>query len=338
MLPFTAVAPARAGLLGNPSDVYGGKTLAFAYQNQFASVHIAAAEQFTLADGAPGQLDFARPETLTHALHSPNTSTGERLLRAALIRFGARFPQLRELPSGDPRLHFSLQFQSTIPMQVGLAGSSAIIVAALRALCHWFSVELPPHAIAETALAAETEELHITAGPMDRVIQAFGGVLLMDFAQPQSSHSYQRIEARSLPPLVIAWDPNGSEPSGAVHQEVRKRWLANDPAVRTAIARFPALVDAGMKALSKGDPQAFRNAVDENFDTRAGIWRVRARDHEMIAIARQRGAAAKFAGSGGAIVAVLRSEEDAPSLESAYQTAGYRTLRPVLAPERGRLA
>ena len=338
MLPFTAVAPARAGLLGNPSDVYGGKTLALAYQNQFASAHIAAAEQFTLADGAPGQLDFGRPETLTNALHSPKTSTGERLLRAALIRFAARFPQLGELSSGDPRLQFSLQFQSTIPMQVGLAGSSAIIVAALRALCHWFSVELPPHDIAKTALAAETEELHITAGPMDRVIQAFGGVLLMDFAEPQGSHRYQRIEARSLPPLVIAWDPNGSEPSGAVHEEVRKRWLANDPAVRTAIARFPALVDAGMEALSKGDLQAFRNAVNENFDTRAGIWRVRARDHEMISIARQRGAAAKFAGSGGAIVAVLRSEDDAPSLENAYQVAGYQTLRPLLAPEQGLLA
>ena len=337
MQPYTAVAPARAGLLGNPSDVYGGKTLAFAFQNQVATAHIAAAEQFTLADGTPGRLDFARPEALTQALHSPKTSAGERLLRAALLRFGARFPQLRQLPVGDPRLQFSLQFESTIPLQVGLAGSSAIIVAALRALCHWFSVELPPHAIAETALAAETEELHITAGPMDRVIQAFGGVLLMDFARPHGPHSYQRIETQSLPPLVIAWDPNGSEPSGAVHQEVRKRWLAKDPAVRTAIARFPALVDAGMKALSQGDRQAFRDAVNENFDTRAAIWKVRARDYEMISIARQRGAAAKFAGSGGAIVAVLQAEDDASSLESAYQVAGYRTLRPVLAPERGTL-
>ena len=100
------------------------------------------------------------------------------------------------------------------------------------------------------------------------------------------------------------------------------------PTVRTAIARFPALVDEGIKALLEGDPQAFRNAVDENFDTRAGIWRVRARDHEMIAIARQRGAAAKFAGSGGAIVAVLRSEEDAPSLESAYQVSGIPNPSP----------
>ena len=332
MQPYTAVAPARAGLLGNPSDIYGGKTLGLAFQNQGAKAHIAAAEVFTLADGAPAPLDFAQPDRLRDALRSLHISTAERLLRATLLRFGACFPELAHLPADDPRLRFSLRFESNIPVQVGLAGSSAIIVAALRALCHWFAVELSPQAVAETALAAETEELHITAGPMDRVIQSFGGVLLMDFAQPQGPHGYQRIAENSLPPLLIAWDPNGSDPSGAVHQKVRERWLAKDPAVRSAIAKFSALVDEGIQALAQGDSQAFRNAVNENFDTRATIWKIRARDHEMVSIARERGAAAKFAGSGGAIVAVLQSEEDAPSLERAYQLAGYRTLRPVPAP------
>ena len=58
----------------------------------------------------------------------------------------------------------------------------------------------------------------------------------------------------------------------------------------------------------------------------------------MIAIARDRGAAAKFAGSGGAVVAVMQSETESPALESAYTNAGYRTLRPSIAPETGILS
>ena len=42
-------------------------------------------------------------------------------------------------------------------------------------------------------------------------------------------------------------------------------------------------------------------------------------------------------GSGGAVVAVVRSEDERPDLEAAYAGAGYKTLRPTVAPETGTL-
>lgn len=331
------MAPARAGLLGNPSDLYGGKALAMAFTDRGATARLSPAATCQLGPAPPEALDFNDLEGIAAPLARPDLGGGERLIRAALLRFARSFPELREIPPNDPRLHFALQFESTIPLQVGLAGSSGIIIATLRALALWFAVDLPAELLAEMALAAEVEELRITAGPMDRLSQAFGGALVMDFADPTNRASLRRVSAAMLPPLLIAWDPDGSDPSGVVHRDVRARWLAGDKAVRAAMARLPELVDEGVRALDARDVAGFQAAVNENFDIRATIWKVRPRDHEMIAIARDRGAAAKFAGSGGAVVAVMQSDTESPALESAYTNAGYRTLRPRIAPETGSL-
>jgi glucuronokinase len=308
-----------------------------AFSDRSATVRISPAEACRVGPAPPERLDFTDLGSVAARLASPDLAGGERLLRAALLRFGRSFPELRELAPKDPGLHFAMQFESTIPLQVGLAGSSAIIIAALRALSLWFAADLPEERLAAMALAAEVEELGITAGPMDRLSQAFGGVLLMDFSEAPGAHRPRRVPEEGLPPLLVAWDPSGSEPSGAVHQDVRERWLAGDAAVCAAMARLPELVDEGMRALVARDTATFQAAVNANFDTRASIWNVRPQDDEMIAIARDRGAAAKFAGSGGAVVAVLRSEDERPDLEAAYAETGYKTLRPTVTPETGSL-
>jgi glucuronokinase len=42
-----------------------------------------------------------------------------------------------------PRRNFSLRYDSNIPRQVGLAGSSAIVTATMRALLAFYEVEIP---------------------------------------------------------------------------------------------------------------------------------------------------------------------------------------------------
>src|SRR5207248_715772 len=78
--------------------------------------------------------------------------------------------------------NFSVRYHSDIPRQVGLAGSSAIIVATLRCLMDFYEVPIPLEVQPSLALAVETEELGITAGLQDRVIQVFEGLVFMDFA------------------------------------------------------------------------------------------------------------------------------------------------------------
>ena len=79
--------------------------------------------------------------------------------------------------------NFSIRYESNIPRQVGLAGSSAIIVATLRCLMEFYGVDIPQRVQPSLVLSVETEELGIAAGLQDRVIQVYEGVVFMDFAQ-----------------------------------------------------------------------------------------------------------------------------------------------------------
>lgn len=295
--PARVRVPARAGLLGNPSDVYGGRAIAFAFRDFEAEVALDPAPELRLP-GDPGAAG---------------------LLRAALGR----------LPEA-PHQRLALAVRSGIPRQVGLAGSSAIAVGALQALCRGFGIRLHPAELAERALAAEAEDLGITAGPMDRVIQAYGGALYMDFRPPRGPRSYRRLDPARLPPLFVAWDPQPGQASGVAHGEVRARYERGDPEVVRAMAAFPRLADEGLACLERGDRARLMQLVDANFDLRASIWPLRRRDREMVELGRAAGAAVKFAGSGGAVVGVLADEARWPAVERAYAAAGLRTCRPRL--------
>ena len=99
--------------------------------------------------------------------------------------------------------------------------------------------------------------------------------------------------------------------------------------------RWPELADRGVGCLERGDVDGLAALVDENFDLRASIWDLLPRDHEMVAIGRECGAGVKFAGSGGAVVGVLRDPAGFAELESAYRDAGYAVLRPATGAAAG---
>ena len=60
-------------------------------------------------------------------------------------------------------------------------------------------------------LETETEELGITAGPQDRVIAVYGGVVVMDFSEEARARhggrhgDYRPLPPELLPPLFVAW-------------------------------------------------------------------------------------------------------------------------------------
>jgi len=322
----TATAYARAGLLGNPSDIYGGRVLAFTFRNFSARVVVERAERVELGSGVSA-------DTLGDAVAAgvAGRHGGGALLAVALKKLTDHSPRLLELPATDPRLGCRVTVTTDIPREVGLAGSSAIVVAALRALARWFGVEVDAATVAELALLAERDVLGITAGPMDRVVQAHEGLLYIDCRRPRSARSCLSLDAELLPPLFVAWDVALGAPSGTLHDPVRARWEHGDAAVRAAIEELATLADQGLEALRARDIPGLQRLVDRNFDVRASIWNVTARDHELVAVGRRRGAAVKFCGSGGSVLGVMRDDAEYPALETAYRDAGCSILRPEVA-------
>jgi glucuronokinase len=73
------------------------------------------------------------------------------------------------------RRNFTLKYDTNIPRQVGLAGSSAIVTATMKCLMQFFNLteyDMPKEIQPQFILDVEKEELFINAGLQDRVVQA----------------------------------------------------------------------------------------------------------------------------------------------------------------------
>jgi glucuronokinase len=282
-------APARVALAGNPSDGYGGRTLAVCVPGWAAEAVVEAGPP------EPGRL---------------------ALVDAAVGRF-------RGLCGLDPG-RVTIRLRTSIPREVGLGGSSAIVIATLRALAAHADVELDPQELAAAALAAEVEDLGIAAGPQDRIVQSLGGLVAMDFA----SGRHERLDPRLLPPLFVAHRAAGGERSGVVHGSLRERWEAGDAVVRKGMRELADHAAAALAALVCGDVPAFGRCMDASFDARARMIELDPRDVRLVEIARAHGAPVNYAGSGGAVVGVLAPGVDITTLRTAYGAANAH-LTPV---------
>ena len=295
-------AQARVGLLGNPSDMYAGRGLGFAIAELGASVELAPSDSIEL------------PNEVFEA----GWTVGRRLLRER----GAD-------PDSRP---FRLTFESNVPFQSGLSGSSALLIAALRAWAIWFETKLEPSPIAQAALSAEVDELGIRAGPLDRLVQAHGGLLAMDFADPFAEASVAPLSPDLLPPLLIAWHGTPGTSSGDVHAPIFERWQAGDAGVRSVMEQLATNADEGRRALETHDNAAFRACINKNFDLRASLFDIAPADRALIELGRERDAGTKFPGSGGAVLFACKDEAHRDEIDAACIAAGNTTLRPTVSP------
>jgi glucuronokinase len=327
--PKTGVTHARAALLGNPSDGFGGATIAFELRQFAAEVQAGADRAVTI--GAEGRrLEFADAAELVAAGRNRGYPTGgpAALLMATAKRYCDR---LAAAGTELADIGFDLQLRaSSIPPQVGLAGSSAIVISALRALCELFEDEIPRELLPEFALACEAEELGISAGLQDRVVQSYGGLVFMDFSprlMAERGHGdYVPFDRELLPPLVVGYRPDAAGDSGVTHAPMHERFDAGEPAVVETMKAIGALAHEGHDALLSGDAARLAELMDRNFELRRRIYELDPRHTAMIEAARSAGAAANFAGSGGAVVA-LPPDGRLDETESALRSAGARTIR-----------
>jgi len=171
-------AYARAGLLGNPSDGYHGKTVSFSVRNYWAEVTLYEWDSVEIVLAHDDRAKFDSVFDLARDVRLHGYYGGIRLIKATIKRF-VEHCRARGVTLHDRK--FSVRYQTTIPRQVGLAGSSAIIVATLRCLMEFYDVALPLETQPMFVLLVEQEELGITVGLQDRVIQVYEGLVYMDF-------------------------------------------------------------------------------------------------------------------------------------------------------------
>src|SRR5260370_4174698 len=163
-------AYARAGLLGNPSDGYYGKTISFLVRNFRARVILYPSARLEIRPSHADTPIFESLENLYAVTRWRGYYGGIRIIQALLVRL---MDYCREQGIQLENRNFTIEYESTIPLRLGMGGSSSIITAALRALCQYFRVEIPLPVQANLVLETETKELAVPAGPQDRGIQVY---------------------------------------------------------------------------------------------------------------------------------------------------------------------
>lgn len=327
-------AYARAGLLGNPSDGYNGRTISCSVKNAWAEVVLYEWDTLEIILAEDDRARFASVRDLARDVRLHGYYGGIRLIKATIKRF-VEYCEARQLPLHDR--NFSVRYQSNIPRQVGLAGSSAIIVATLRCLMEFYGVEIPLAAQPTFVLGVEQEELGIRGGLQDRVIQTHEGVVFMDFdrrcardVDGFTCYAYESIDPALLPPIYVAYHESLGEPTEVFHNNIRDRFDRGDRAVVDAMQHFARLAAEGRQALLDGDADRFAALMNENFDTRRTIYQLPQWQIDMVETARACGASAKFAGSGGAVVGTYGDDATLARLTTRMADIGCRTFKPIV--------
>jgi glucuronokinase len=322
-------AYARAGFLGNPSDGYFGKTIAFSVRNFRARVILYPSARLEIKLAKADLPIFENLEELYSVTRWRGYYGGIRIIQALLVRF---LDYCRDHRIELPDRNFTIEYESNIPQRLGLGGSSAIITAALRALMQYYDVIIPPEIQANLVLETETRELGVPAGLQDRVIQAFEGLVYMDFArellEARGYGEYQRLDPGLLPNVYLAYRTSLSEGTEVFHNDIKARWLRGDPEIVEAMRTWAGYAAEGRECLLRRDYRRLNELINANFDLRARIYHVGKGNLEMVQAARAAGATAKFAGSGGAIVGTYEDEAMFERLTKALAPLGVAVIKP----------
>ena len=176
----------RAGLVGNPSDGYYGKTISFIVKNFAAEIVLYETPELEILPAKRDHSVFSGIGALAQDVRQFGYYGGLRLLKASIKRF---YDYCQEKDIDLHERNFTIRYASNIPSQVGMAGSSAIITACFRALMSFYGVTIPKPILPSLILSVENDELKIPAGLQDRVIQTLRGARLHGLSSESTSRS-----------------------------------------------------------------------------------------------------------------------------------------------------
>ncbi len=316
-------APGRAGIIGNPTDMYGGAVLS-------CSVAMRARATVTPAKGLVLETNG---EECRIARRDDLRPRGDRFDIARAILDYMRLPPLA----------CRITYESEIPMRSGLAGSTALTVALLQSILVWLGEHYNRYQLAERARHIELNYLKVVCGYQDACMSTFGGLNYMDFRGKQF---YRTVEAELFAtieplaeyvlqlPFVLA-HTGVEHASSAVHRPIRERWLDGEPAVVEGYKRITEIARMGKKAIIVADWPTLGRLMNENHAIQRILGGSGESNEQLISAALDAGAlGAKLAGAGdGGTIIALWPWEDAAPLEEAMLEAGASAIyRPEVVP------
>ncbi len=290
--------PARVGLVGNPSDGYGGAVLAAVVDAWCATVSVTPiGDGVRIRSDDVGTIELALADAATGPISTDRF--GDHALVVAAVR------SLR-MHLGDVLTPVEIEWSCTIPRSVGLAGSSAIAVGVIEAVAASRGFPLEPRLVGALALEAERVWLGIAAGWQDRMVQAHRGAVLVDAA------AMDDLAGRAAPmvqpvrdldvEVMVGWLPHDSEDSGRYHDALRRR--ADRPGFADGMVELAALARRAAACAAARDRVGLGELVDASWQVRCRAAPLRSSHARLVEAVRAAGVPATSPGSGGSVVAL----------------------------------
>ena len=287
---LTSSAPTRIDLAGGTIDIWplylfhDGATTLNAAISLRAHAEVAPREDGTVVLRS---LDTDRTVRVKH--WSELGSTGDLSLLALL----ARHYRLENA---------TLTTRGESPAGAGIAGSSALTIAACGALARWTQAPSDPEHLLQVAMNVECQAIRVPTGVQDYRPALYGGIAAIELGVTGVSRHALDVDPRELEQRIVLAYTGAPRNSGTNNWEITKRHVDGDRHVFDCFERIRDTAVAMRAALERGDWDEVGRQIAIEWDNRKRLAPgvTTAMIDELIARARAAGAtAAKVCGAGG---------------------------------------
>ena len=315
---LVASAPTRIDLAGGTIDIWplylfhdGASTVNFAI-NLRAHVEIAPR-----TDGRVELRSIDTDRVVTADRWSDLDGTGDLSLLARLARY-------YELTNA------TLTTRGESPAGAGIAGSSALTIAACGALARWTGAPCEPDHLLQVAMNVECQTIRVPTGVQDYRPALYGGVAAIQLRPDGIRRTAIDVDPRELERRVVLAYTGAPRYSGTNNWEITKKHIDGDPHVFESFEQIRDTAAAMRRALARGDwDEVGRQlAIEWKNRKRLAPGVTTAAIESLIAAARGAGATgAKVCGAGGGGCLFCFGPPNArDAIAKALHDAGARVL------------
>ena len=188
------------------------------------------------------------------------------------------------------------------PAGAGIAGSSALTIAACGALTRWAGRAVEDRQLLEVAMNVECQTIRVPTGVQDYRPALYGGIAAIELGVSGITRVAIDVDPRELEQRVVLAYTGAPRNSGTNNWEITKRHTDGDPHVFDCFERIRDTAVAMREALQRGDWDEVGRHIATEWDNRKrlapGVTTPTIND--LIARAQAAGAtAAKVCGAGG---------------------------------------
>ena len=216
------------------------------------------------------------------------------------------------------------------PAGAGIAGSSALTMAACGALARWTGASSSPDDLLNVAMNVECQTIRVPTGVQDYRPALYGGIAAIELGVGGVNRVPLDVDPRELADRIVLAYTGAPRNSGTNNWDITKRHLDGDRHIFDCFERIRDVAAAMRAALERGDWDEVGRQIAFEWDNRKRLAPgvTTATIDDLIARARAAGAtAAKVCGAGGGGCLFCYGPPEArTSVAEALAASGARVL------------